>query len=106
MSERIEFDFSDVDPSKVELLPAGFVDLQKKANASARPIALGGFGWPLERPIVWFVAVAFRVCAEEGHLLEATHLAVCADEATGRAVCERVGRAFVDAGAARVSRPN
>jgi hypothetical protein len=101
MSERIEFDFSDVDPSKVELLPAGFVDLQKKANASARPIALGGFGWPLERPIVWFV-----VCAEEGHLLEATHLAVCADEATGRAVCERVGRAFVDAGAARVSRPN
>jgi hypothetical protein len=50
---------------------------------------------------VWFV-----VCAEEGHLLEATHLAVCADETTGRAVCERVGRAFADAGAARVRRPN
>jgi len=98
---RIDFDFSDVDPSKVELLPAGFVDLQKKANAGARPTALGGFGWPPEQPVVWFV-----VCGDEGHLHEATHLAVCADEATGRDVCERVGRAFADAGAARVRRPN
>lgn len=98
---RIDFDFSDVDPSKVELLPAGFANLQNRANAGKRATGLGGFGWPPEQPVVWFV-----VCGDEGHMHEATHLAVCADEASGRDVCERIGRAFVEAGVARVRRPN
>lgn len=101
MTTRIDLDFSDADPSKVELLPAGFDDLQRRANSGQRPTALGGFGWPPESPVVWFV-----ICGDEGHMHEAVHLAVCADEQTARNVTEQVARAFADSGAAEVRRTN
>ena len=98
---RIDLDFSDVDPMKVELLPAGFEDLQRRANAGVRSTGLGGYGFPMGSPVVWFV-----VCGDEGHMDEAVHLAVCADEATARGITERIARGFVDAGVARIRRPN
>lgn len=100
--KAVDLDFSGYDPSLVEILPAGFDELGRRANAGRRPTALGGYGWPNAEPVVFFV-----VCADEGHMTEdeAVHLAVCADEQTARDVTERIARAFSTAGAAEIRRP-
>jgi hypothetical protein len=97
--KTIDLDFSEEDANKIELLPAGFADLARRAQAGNHATALGGFGWPVGEPVVWFV-----VCGDAGNMDEAVHLAVCADEQTARDVTERIGRAFSGAGAARVER--
>lgn len=95
--KTVHLDFSLADPSKVELLPAGFDKLAQQASSGERPGALGGFGWPPEAPVVWFV-----VAGEEGRMHEAAHLAVCIDEETARDVTEQIARTFADAGVAKI----
>lgn len=95
--KTVDLDFSGADPSKVELLPAGFSELGRMANKGTRPTALGCLRWPTEEPIVWFV-----VCADEDDLGSLVHLAACADEVTAREVTERIAAQFVAAGAAQV----
>jgi hypothetical protein len=95
--KTVNLDFREADPDKVELLPAGFTELGRRANAGTHPTALGGMAWPPGAPVVWFV-----VCMDEGRYEDAVHLAVCADEETARAVTERIAEEFVAAGVAQV----
>lgn len=95
----IDLDFSDADPNKIELLPAGFAELEQRGRLGL-VTALGGFGWPQDAPRVWFV-----VCADEGKMHEPTHLAVCCDEEMAHAATEQIAKAFSDAGAALIRRP-